>query len=295
MSEQVEQLPQPAAVHDVSVDLAKLKRVGARPKFLDYLVQLWDFRQFIYYDARARVQSSTRSDKLGSAWLILNPIFNGLTYFLVFGVLLNTSAGIPNYVGYLVIGIFMYQITAGAVMSGARSMKQNKALVQGFSFPRAALPIGVNIRDFIANVPVILGMLLIVLVVPPVEPVNWRWLLLVPVLTLQFILNLGIGMILARVISRVNDFTHLLPFILRLLMYVSAIFYSLERFVEHPVVLAVMQLNPVFVIIDVTRDSILYGVTPAWHSWAVLSAWSLGSLVVGIVYFWKAEESYVRD
>ncbi|MDJ0314933.1 ABC transporter permease [Arthrobacter sp. H35-D1] len=294
MTEVVAQLPKPAVVHDVPVDMGKLKRVGARPPFLDYLVQLWDFRQFIYYDARARVQSSTRRDKLGSAWLILNPMFNGLTYFLVFGLLLNTSKGIPNFIGYLVIGVFMFQITSGAITGGARSMQQNKALVQGFSFPRAALPIGVNLRELLGNIPMILAMLLIILVVPPVEPISWRWLLLVPVLALQFAFNLGIGLILARIISRVNDVTHLLPFGLRLIMYLSAVFYSLDRFIDHPTILAVMQANPMFIIIDITRDSLLYGVTPSLHSWAMLTAWAGVSLVVGMLFFWRAEESYVR-
>lgn len=294
MTEVVEQLPKPAVVYDVPVDLGKLKRVGARPPFLDYLVQLWDFRQFIYYDARARVQSGTRRDKLGSAWLILNPVFNGLTYFLVFGLLLNTSKGIPNFIGYLVIGVFMYQITSGSIMSGARSMQQNKALVQGFSFPRAALPIGVNLRELLANVPLLIAMLLIILVVPPVEPISWRWLLLLPVIVLQFALNLGLGLILARIISRVHDVTHLLPFMLRLLMYLSAVFYSLDRFKDHPTLLRIMEANPMFIIIDITRDSVLYGVTPSWHSWAMLTAWSLVLLIVGMLYFWKAEESYVR-
>lgn len=294
MTEVVDQLPKPAVVHDVPVELGTLKRVGARPKFLDYLVQLWNFRQFIFYDARARVQSGTRRDKLGSAWLILNPVFNGLTYFLVFGLLLNTSKGIPNFVGYLVIGVFMYQITSGAIMSGARSMQQNKSLVQGFSFPRAALPIGVNLRELLANVPMIIAMLLIILVVPPVEPITWRWLLLIPVLALQFALNLGLGLILARIISRVNDVTHLLPFMLRLVMYLSAVFYSLERFKDHPALLRVMEANPMFLIIDITRDSVLYGVTPSMHSWFMLTAWASIALIVGMLFFWKAEESYVR-
>lgn len=294
MTEAVAELPQPAKVHDVPVDMSKLKRVGARPKFLDYLVQLWDFRQFIYYDARARVQSGTRRDKLGSAWLILNPIFNGLTYFLVFGLLLNTSKGIPNFIGYLVVGIFMYQISSGAIMSGARSMQQNKSLVQGFSFPRAALPIGVNLREFLSHVPMLIAMLLIVLVIPPAEPVTWRWLLLLPVLVLQFAFNLGVGLILARIISKVNDVTHLLPFMLRLLMYLSAIFYSVDRFASQPVILKLMQMNPMFIIIDITRDSILYGVTPSLTSWAMLTAWAMIALVIGMVFFWRAEESYVR-
>ena len=115
--------PEPVAVQPLSVDMRRLTRVGSRPNFLDYLVQLWDFRQFIFYDARARVQSGTRRDRLGSAWLLLNPIFNGLTYFLIFGLLLKTSRGVENYVGYLVVGIFVFQFSAGAITSGARSIR----------------------------------------------------------------------------------------------------------------------------------------------------------------------------
>lgn len=284
----------PAAAKILPVNLSHLSRVGARPAFLDYLVQLWDFRSFIIYDARARVKSGTRRDKLGSAWLLLNPIFNGVTYFVIFGLLLGTGNGIPNFIGYLTIGIFMFQMTSGAITGGARSIQQNRALVQGFTFPRAALPLGVNIREAMVNVPLILAMLLLVLVIPPTEPITWRWLLLIPVLLLQFLFNLGVGMILARVISRVNDVTHLLPFALRALMYLSAIFFSYERFIHHPVLLSIMQANPMFIIIDITRDCLLYGVTPALQSWIVLTAWSLSALIIGSVYFWKGEESYVR-
>lgn len=279
---------------ELPLDLSQLQRVGARPAFLDYLVQLWDFREFIFYDARARVQSGTRRDKLGSAWLILNPIFNGLTYFLVFGLLMGTGKGIPNFIGYLVVGIFMYQITAGAITNGARSIQQNRALVQGFSFPRAALPIGANMRELLANVPLILAMLLIVLVIPPTETISWLWLLIIPVIALQFLLNLGLGLILARVISRVNDVSHLLPFALRALMYMSAIFFSYERFIEHPAILNIMEANPMFIIIDITRDCVLYNTVPSLHSWLVLSAWSLSLFVIGMLFFWKGEESYVR-
>ncbi|NQD89699.1 ABC transporter permease, partial [Paenarthrobacter sp. CM16] len=99
MSAKKAKLPPPAAIQPLSVDIRKLSRVGSRPGFLDYLVQLWDYRQFIFYDARARVQSGTRKDRLGSAWLLLNPVFNGLTYYFVFGLLLQTSHGIDNFVG----------------------------------------------------------------------------------------------------------------------------------------------------------------------------------------------------
>ncbi|KUM35546.1 ABC transporter permease [Arthrobacter sp. EpRS71] len=287
-------LPEPALVQPLAVDMRRLTRVGARPGFLEYLVQLWDFREFIFYDARARVQSGTRRDRLGSAWLLLNPIFSGLTYYFMFGLLLQTGRGIENYVGYLVIGIFIFQASAGAITSGAKSIEGNKAVVQAFNFPRATLLIGVNIREMLANVPLILAMLLIVTIVPPVEKITWLWLLIVPALVLQGIFNLGLGLILARIIARVHDAKHLLPFAMRAWMYGSAIFYSYERFVSHPEIVAAMKLNPLFNVIDIIRNCVLYAQPPTWQSWATLAVWALGALLVGMVFFWQGEESYGR-
>lgn len=281
-------------VQPLSVDMRRLTRVGSRPGFLDYLVRLWDFRQFIFYDARARVQSGTRRDRLGSAWLLLNPVFNGLTYYLIFGLLLQTSGGIENFLGYLVVGIFVFQFSAGAITAGARSIRSNKSVVQAFNFPRAALPIGANVRELLSAVPLILGMLLLVVVLPPAEEITWLWILLIPAILLQGIFNLGIGLILARIISRVHDVTHLIPFALRAWMYGSAIFYAYDHFVTHPQLLTAIKLNPLFNVIDIVRDCVLYARVPQWQSWAILAAWALGALAVGLVYFWKGEESYGR-
>lgn len=295
MSVETASMPAPAGVQAVSVDLRRLSRVGSRPAFLDYLVQLWDFRQFIFFDARARVRSGTRRDRLGSAWLLLNPVFNGLTYYIIFGILLQTSGGIENYIGYLVTGIFVFQFSAGAITSVARSIQANRTMIQAFNFPRAALPIGANLREELSGVPLIIAMLLIVVVLPPAEFIGPLWLLVIPALLLMSIFNLGVGLTLARIISRVNDVSHLLPFVIRLWMYGSAIFYSYERFITHPALLEIVKLNPLFNVIDIVRDCVLYNRVPEWQSWAALAVFALGSLIVGLVFFWQGEESYGRD
>lgn len=271
-----------------------MHRVGARPSLPSYLVQLWRYRHFIAFDARARVLSGTRRDKLGSAWLILNPVFNGLTYFLIFGLLLRTSGGIQNFVGYLVIGVFLFQISSGSITSVARSVRSNQAVIQAFTFPRATIPVAANVREALVNVPLVLAMLVIIVLIPPAEPITWRWLLVLPALALQWVFNLGVGMILARLISRVHDVTHLLPFLLRAWMYGSAVFYSFDRFVSHPGVLAVLKANPLFCLLEIVRDCVLYAQLPSWQSWLTLTAWAFGALLVGFVYFWRGEESYGR-
>lgn len=285
-------LPEPTGVRSLPVDTRALIRVGARPGFLDYLVRLWERREFIGYDARAKVRAGSRKDRLGSFWLVLNPILNGLTYFLIFGLLLQTSRGIDNYIGYLVIGVFLYQITARSISNGARSLQTNRSIMRAFTFPRAALPIAANMREMLAGVPVLITMLIIILVLPPTEEITWLWVLLLPALGLQLVMNLGLSLILARVISQVNDVAHLLSFGLRLWMYGSAVFFSYDRFIGNDVLLTLVKLNPLFNVLDIARNCLLYAQLPSWQSWAILSAWSLAFLAIGIAYFWQGEESY---
>ncbi|GGC89989.1 transport permease protein [Tersicoccus solisilvae] len=289
---------EPAAEHAaaaVAFDPRALPRVGARPGLIAYLRTLWGYRHFIAYDAHAQVRRGTRQDLLGSAWLILTPLFNGLTFYLVFGLLLQTSRGIPNFIGYLVIGVFLFQISSGSITTIARSLLKGKALIGAFTFPRAALPVGAAVRAAIADVPVVLAMLLIVVLTAPAEPITWRWIFLLPVLVLQWCFNLGIGLILARLIAWIPDVSRLLPFVVRAWMYTSGTFFSIDRYVTHPDIQAVMKANPVYCAMEIVRDGLLYGQLPSWHNWTILSAWAVGALVVGVVLIWQGEESYARD
>ncbi|GAB3548515.1 ABC transporter permease [Arthrobacter tumbae] len=288
-------LPGPAAIQSMPIDTRGLIRVGARPGFLDYLIQLWDHRQFVFYDAKARVQSGNRRDRLGSAWLVLNPVFNGLTFFLIFGLLLGTGRGIENFVGYLIIGVFIFQMSSRAITNGARSIQGNRAVIQAFNFPRATLPVAVNLRELLAGIPVILSMLVLVLLLPPTEGITFLWLLIIPALLLQTLFNLGVGMILARIISTVNDVTHLLNFAMRVWMYGSGVFFSFDSYIEDKTLLAIVELNPLYVVLNIIRDCVLYATVPEWQSWAILTVWGLAAVVVGFIYFWKAEESYGRE
>ena len=278
----------------VPVDLVHLTRIGRRPSLPDYLVQLWDRRSFILFDAQARVQGSSEKNVLGSAWLVLTPLMTGMSFYLIFGLLLNTSKGIENFIGYLIIGVFTFQMTTRSVLGGAKSLTGNTAMIRAFQFPRASLPLALNVREFLANIPVILVMLLLIIAIAPAEEISWRWFLILPALGLQFLLNLGLGMLLARPVLRIPDVGKLLSFVMQLWMYTSAVFFSEDRFDNVPILKDIMNANPLFLLIKIMRDSVLYDTTPSWRSWAIVSLWALGALIVGLVVFWRGEESYGR-
>lgn len=288
------QAPQPTLVA-TSVSLRDLRRVGARPPFLDYLVSLWDYRHFVYYDARSRIQTGNEQDRLGRAWLVLGPLLNGLMFYLIMGVLLNSGAGIENFVAFLIIGVFLFQMSVRSITSSSRIISANKNVIHAFQFPRASLVLAANLRELLSNVPVLITMLILVILLPPVEDISWRWLMLFPVVVLQFIFNLGVGLILARVVSVFNDVSQLISYAMRLWMYGSCMFFSIERFNDLPVVRGVMEYNPLYNVLYLARECLLYGSVGSWRAWAILALWSASVLVIGMIFFWKGEESYGRE
>lgn len=286
--------PQPTVV-ETSVNLRRLKRVGARPSFLDYIVSIWDYRHFILYDAKAKVSTNNEKDKLGSAWLIISPVLNGLMFFFVMGVLLNSGRGIENFVSYLIIGVFLFQFSTRSINASSRAISSNKNIIQAFKFPRASLVIAANLREFFLNIPVVIILMVLIIVLPPDEHISYRWALIVPILILQFIFNVGAGLIIARMSSRFNDINQILRYVLRAWLYLSCVFFSIDRFAGIPIVMTFMEHNPLYQVLLMSRQSLIYSTTPSWNSWTVLALWSFSVLAIGSIYFWQAEESYARE
>jgi len=274
------------------VDGSQLGPVTVRPPLGEYLAKLWERRHFIRADARAKVVAGSRGTLLGTAWLVLRPVLDAAVYLVIFGLVLNSDRGIENFLGYLVIGTFMFQFTVRCLTAGAMSLLGGKALMKAFAFPRAALPVSTVVRETMSYVPVLATMVVVLFLLPEPPVVSWRWVLVPLVVALQVLMGLGLALLVARPTARVPDLQHIIGFFSRFWLYGSAVFFSYERFIKHPVALEAIQLNPMFRVLEITRDCLLYGVTPEADAWIILSAWSVGLVLVGMVVFWRGEERY---
>lgn len=283
------------ATQVLRVDGAGLARVGARPTLGRYIASLWDFRSFIHFDSRSRIAGATSTNALGRLWMVLNPILDGAAYFLVFGLILQAGRNIENFIGYLVVGVFLFRYTSQAITNGSRSISGNLSIVRAFRFPRATLPIATNLRELLLFLPTLAVMVVLILAIPPSEDITWRWLLLVPLLAVQTLFNLGLSLLLARVVARWADFANLITFGTRIWLYLSAVFFSVDRFESHPGLLTAMHLNPMYCVLDIARQSLLYASDADPMRWVVLLAWTAVLLLVGMLVFWSAEESYGEE
>jgi teichoic acid transport system permease protein len=114
-------------------------------------------------------------------------------------------------------------------------------------------------------------------------------------LLLQTLFNLGVGLILARVVARVSDVGNILSFAIRFWMYGSCVVFPITLFDSFPVLKGLIEVNPVYQVLTIVRTAVLENQLPQWQSWAVLGAWALGLSTIGLVYFWHGEEGYGRD
>jgi teichoic acid transport system permease protein len=269
---------------------------GARPSLPAYVRQLWARRHFIVAYATARLTAMYTKAKLGQLWQVMTPLLNCAVYYLIFGLLLKTGRGTADFVQFLCIGVFVFTFTQNAVMSGTRSIADNLGLVRALHFPRACLPIAftiIQLQQLLFSMVVLLGIVLFA------NLPLLSWVLVIPVLLLQFVFNTGLALGLARVGAKITDTAQLMPFVMRTWMYASGVMYPMEKFADKAPgwVQLVLDANPAAVYIDLMRfallDSVDASILPP-HVWAWAVGWALVAGLGGFVYFWKAEEEYGR-
>ncbi|MFF2653857.1 ABC transporter permease [Streptomyces sp. NPDC058045] len=281
-----------AARHGLSVS-------GARPSLPAYVRQLWQRRHFITAFATAKLTAQYSQAKLGQVWQVMTPLLNAAVYYFIFGVVMNTRRDVPDFVPFLVTGVFVFTFTQSSVLAGTRAIAGNLGLVRALHFPRAALPVSYCLQQ-LQQLLFSMGALVVILLCFGVPP-RPSWLLAVPVLVLQFVFNAGLALIVARLGSRTPDIAQLMPFLLRTWMYTSGVMWSIEkvtsgRHLAYPVRL-LLECNPAAVFIDLMRfaliDTFTAGQLPH-HVWLLAAGWALVAGAAGFVFFWQAEETYGR-
>src|SRR5215213_5128321 len=168
-----------------------LASISARPGLSQYLRQVWARRHFLVAFSNARVTSLYSRTRLGQVWQLLTPLLNAGVYLLLFGVLLNTSRGVDNFVAFLVIGVFIFHFSQRSVRHGADSISSNLGLIRALHFPRAALPLAYTLTELQQLVGALVVMTGVVLITG--EPITLRWLLVPVAVGLQSVFNAGLS------------------------------------------------------------------------------------------------------
>lgn len=268
-----------------------LYEVGRRPPLGDYLAEAWRRRTFAFTLASYRLVGSLLRNRLGMLWIVLKPTMTAIIYGTIFGAVLSSDARPNDWVPYLITGVFVFEFFTGCFGAGSRAITGNAKLVQSLGFPRILLPVSVVLEQAMRTIPimVLLGVLLLIFGVP----VSWTWVLVIPIMAMMAVFNFGVALIVARMSVWARDVQQVIPIINRVLFYASSIFFQVDKvFADNPVVLTIAHLIPTYDFIALVRGAMLPShPAPELAVWAA-PIWAIVSVVVGVVYFWRAEARY---
>jgi len=271
---------------------AKLNRVGTRPPLLKYLRDFFQRRAFAFTMARYSLQAATTKSSLGAAWHVVVPALQIGVYGVIFGVLF-ASLRPPHFVPYLMVGIVLFQYITGCFTEGARAITSNGSLVRSLDFPRILLPVSAVVSNALRVVPLI-GLMLIGLVLSGEIPsIGWTWL--IPDFVLMTMFAAGATMISARLTVHTEDVNQLLPFVVRILFYLSGVFWNIDKMIHIAALKPILHYNPIHLYMAIARAGLIQGYTVTALDWIVAAVWAVAILVLGTLFFWQAEEKYGRN
>lgn len=278
----------------VSVDPSGLRRLNVRPGFFTYLAQLWERRFFVLADARFRAFRTAKSYNLWRFWIIAQPLLEAAMYGVIFGLLLKTSRGVENYLGFLVLGVTFFGLMTALVNGGQSLLQTSRNLMQTFSFPRASLVLSQSLRYMLDNLPGLLIAIVFALAAQWGTPLSWKILFVVPLTLMIWIFGTGLMFIVARLTAFIPDVKVLINLGVRAWFFSSGVFFSLERFADNPTLYRLFCYNPGYLFLKSVREAVIYDTVPSARTWGYLAAWSFGAFFVGLLFFWRAEERYVH-
>lgn len=262
-----------------------------------YLREAWRRRSFAIALATSRIRAQSSSTFFGTVWSLFNPLMLGAVYLFVFSVILKTSRGEPAFMVYLLSGIFAFYYTRSSAMGAPSAILSNRLLIANIRFPRLILPISALVESLIE---LLAAMVILVIVTIGFGFFTGLWLLgpgllfLIPGILIHTLFNLGIATLAARMTVPFRDTGKVMPYALRLWLYLSPIIWPLAAIDDLPGSLrTILELNPMFALLAWYRAAFLGNPITAGDVWTSIG-WAVVLGVIGPIVFVRFEDRMAR-
>ncbi|WP_026506977.1 ABC transporter permease [Butyrivibrio sp. MC2013] len=233
------------------------------------------FEELVKRDFKQKYKRSI----LGMGWSILSPLLTLLVMYMVFSNLFGGR--MEHYVIYLFSGQLVLSYYKESTKNGMTSLLNNSKIFSKINVPKYMFLFSKNVSALV-NFGLTLGVYFIFCIFDGIGFHPRQFMLVFPILCLLG-LNIGVGLILSALFVFFRDIRYLYDVLLTLLTYVSAIFYTVDRF--SPLGQRLFLLNPVYVYIKYFRCIMIDELIPSpeYHLLCIFYA-GISLLIGGWIY-----------
>ena len=251
---------------------------------------------------RKNISLKYRNSWLGIFWSFLQPLLNMAVLSVVFsGLFGRRSEYIICYPVFLFTGRLIYDFFNSATKQAMTSFRRNAAIIKKVYVPKYMYPLSSILSCFVTFAISILCYISVWIFFKLTGisggsnlTVDWHVLLFFVPMILILLFSTGIGLILSVLCVYFRDIEYIWDVFTRLLFYMVPILYPIQninRDGDRNWIVYVIKINPLYSMIELFRQSVLYGIDFSWKLLLYGSVVSIATLGIGILIFnWKSDD-----
>lgn len=246
------------------------------------------YKKYLFCATKATLKAEVTGSYLAWLWWIIEPFCFMLIYTFISEVVFKRT--MPYASIFVFMGLTIWDFFSKNVSSSAGLLKANKGIVTKIYLPKHLVYIKLMMVNGFKML-ISLGICFLLVFFYKV-PISWQLLGLIPCLMTLLVITFGIGCVFMHFGVYVQDLAKIVRIAMRLIFYMSGVFYDIATSVSAPYGQLLLKLNPVAVAMSGCRNTLIYSSAPDWLMiilWLIigcaLSVW-------GIITVYKNENNY---
>ena len=224
---------------------------------------------------------------LGMGWSLLSPLLMLLVMKLVFTQFFGRN--MDHYTIYLFCGNIVFAFFNESSTQGMSSLMGNARIFTKVNVPKYLFLMSKNVQCLV-NFGLTLCVFVLFCIFDDIT-FTWRWIMLLYPICGLVVFNIGVGLILSAWFVFFRDIQYLWSIFTQLLMYMSAIFYTVDRYPEW--VQHVFYLNPVYCFITYFRQTVINMTVPSLELHGLILLYTLLAFGVGAWMYKKYNHRFL--
>ena len=261
------------------------------------MIRFWnDMKKYYNYEVRAaktELKTEVANSYLNWIWWVLDPLFSMMIYYLIFGVVFKAKE--PYFTTFLFIGQTMWAFFNKNVVQSVKLIKKNKSIVARVYIPKFVILVSnmmVNGFKMVISWIIVVAMMIATRV-----PLSSHLLCFIPVLVVMIMVTFAFSVNLMHYGVFIEDLGNVMNIVMKLLFYMTGIFFSIEKRLgpDHPLAAKILlHVNPMALLVTDMRNVVIYDKAPHWKWLLIWACISMLLSIIGIRKIYKNENTYVK-
>ncbi len=248
------------------------------------------YARYMKYSTKAGLKAEIANSHLSWMWWFLDPICFMVIYTFIAEVVFARSE--PYFPVYVFIGLTVWNFFSKVMTGSVKLVKNQKSILTRVYLPKWILSIE-KMGNLFFKMCISFALVLILMIIFQV-PFSLQLFNLIPVTIVLLVITFGFSTILLHFGVFMEDLSNIVSIFLRLLFYLSGIFYNVYSRVPEPYNKILLRGNPAAFIIEQSRKIIIYQQVPDYLWLSIWMAIGLAVSIIGVATIYKYENSYAK-